>query len=125
MPRSKANKASLENLGVKVEPSLKRAIEDEGKALGIAPGTYSRQLVVLGWQARHNAPVSKNPREQMLINLFNELSVEDQERVLAIVQALQRQADNIPTQSINKTISLNHTTDASLNDRSNKKGGRK
>jgi hypothetical protein len=83
-------KESLENIGVKVDPLLKRAIEDESGSLRIAAGTYTRQLVELGWQIRHELPIAKNPREQILLSWFNELPIGEQENVMAMVEALHK-----------------------------------
>jgi hypothetical protein len=90
MARPKHQKESLENIGVKVEPALKKAIEDESSALRIAAGTYARQLIILGWQSRHGAPVTQNPREIILINWFNELPIPEQENLLTIAEALHK-----------------------------------
>ena len=87
---TKKGKESLENVGVKIDPSLKKAIEEESSALGITAGTYARQLLMTGWQVRHQAPISKNPREQILIDLFNDLPIGEQENVVAMVDALHK-----------------------------------
>ena len=87
---TKKGKESLENVGVKVDPSLKKAIEEESSALGVTAGTYARQLLITGWQARHQAPIAKNPRELILIELFNDLPIGEQENVVAMVEALHK-----------------------------------
>ena len=81
-------KESLALLGVKIDPALKSAIEDEGNALGVPMSTYARQLLITGWQSRHNAPISKNPRESILLEWFNDLPIREQENVLIMVEAL-------------------------------------
>jgi hypothetical protein len=101
MSRPKNHKESLENLGVKVDPTLKKAIEDESKALRIAPGTYTRQLVILGWQCRHGAPVAQNPRERMLMDWFNELPIIEQETLLTITEALYKKHARKSAESLN------------------------
>lgn len=83
-------KESLELLGVKVDPALKKAIEDEGDALGIPMSTYARQILIVGWQSRHETSIAKNPREQILVAWFNELPIGDQETVLTMVEALHK-----------------------------------
>ena len=80
----------LENVGLKVDPSLKRSIEEESSALGITAGTYARQLLITGWQSRHQMPIAKNPRESILLGWFNELPIAEQENVLAMVEALHK-----------------------------------
>src|SRR5262245_20956449 len=85
----KPEKELLENLGLKITPALKAAIERESEALEITPGTYARQLLQIGWRAREGAPVAKNPREQKLIDAFNAMPINRQEDILAIIDALQ------------------------------------
>lgn len=143
MPRRKnvdKGKDSLELLGIKIDPALKRSIEDEGNALGVPMSTYARQLLIIGWQARHNAPISKNPRESILIGWFNELPIDEQENVLLITEALHRKhatahaptlpaPDNTPTQipasELLKTIANGAPVKASRTGRPSRKGGRK
>jgi len=126
---TRKGKESLENIGVKIDPALKKAIEEESNALGITTGTYSRQLLITGWHSRHNAPIAKNPREQILIELFNELPINDQEIVLAIIEAINNRArtapepledEPIPRRSIDKSL-LTSSMTASIYER--KKGG--
>lgn len=88
MSAGKKEKQSLALLGVKITPALKEAIEEAGEALGIAPSTYARQLLMIGWRSRHEAPVEKNPREQVLVDRFRELPVTAQEDIVAMVKAL-------------------------------------
>ena len=129
-------KESLELLGIKIEPALKKAIEAEGNALGIPMSTYARQLLITGWQLRHEAPVSKNPREAILLDWFNDLPIREQENILAMVKALHKKhvsaysisetpqpADPIPI-TPSKSLPAGRIT-ASIYDRSSKKGGRK
>lgn len=86
--KEKDVKESLELMGIKISSGLKDAIEKESDSLQIKPGTYARQLLILGWKSRHEAPVAKNPREQILIDRFSELPIDQQEDVVAIVETL-------------------------------------
>lgn len=88
MSAGKKDKELLELIGIKISPTLKQAIEEESKALEIPPSTYARQLLSLGWRTRHEAPVAKNPREQIMIDRFNELPMHKQEDIMVIMEAL-------------------------------------